>query len=224
MIKTIFHGSDHVVDQPVFHGGRPNNDYGHGFYCTEYCDLAKEWAVSREHDGFANAYQLDLIGLSILNLNREHPLISWLAVLLANRTFALDSPLSQEAHSYILREFAADLSPYDIVIGYRADDSYFSFAQDFLNNTISYEQLSYAMHLGHLGEQFVIKSKKAYARLQFLEAFPVSRKEYLARKELRDQTVQNAYFHSDRIGYHRGELYVTEILDKEMKKNDPRLR
>ena len=31
---------------------------------------------------------------------------------------------------------------YDVIIGYRADDSYFAFAQDFLNNAISLNTLN----------------------------------------------------------------------------------
>ena len=45
MIKTIYHGSDHVIQHPVFHGGKRNNDYGYGFYCTESKEMAMEWAV-----------------------------------------------------------------------------------------------------------------------------------------------------------------------------------
>ncbi|MBR2627880.1 MAG: DUF3990 domain-containing protein, partial [Peptococcaceae bacterium] len=39
------------------------------------------------------------------------------------------------------------------MIGYRADDSYFSFANAFLNNTLSLRQLEKAMMLGKHGEQ-----------------------------------------------------------------------
>ena len=42
-----------------------------------------------------------------------------------------------------------------MIIGYRADDSYFSFANAFLNNTLSLEQLKEAMYLGKLGEQVI---------------------------------------------------------------------
>ncbi len=46
MKKTLYHGSDHIISTPQFHGGKPHNDYGYGFYCTESCEMAKEWAVS----------------------------------------------------------------------------------------------------------------------------------------------------------------------------------
>ncbi len=42
-------------------------------------------------------------------------------VLLENRTFSLDTPLSKEAYSYLTREFHIDLGRKDLVIGYRAD-------------------------------------------------------------------------------------------------------
>ena len=54
-------------------------------------------------------------------------------------------------YDHLSQEFAIDYHSYDIIKGYRADDSYFSFAQDFLNGTISVSQLSDAMKLGDLG-------------------------------------------------------------------------
>ena len=53
MQKTIFHGSEQIIKKPRFHSGNPHNDYGYGFYCTESEELAIEWAVTREHDGYA---------------------------------------------------------------------------------------------------------------------------------------------------------------------------
>ena len=43
------------------------------------------------------------------------------------------------------------------MIGYRADDSYFRFAKDFINNTISIQKLAKAMELGMLGTQYIIQ-------------------------------------------------------------------
>lgn len=220
--RTIFHGSEQIIKKPHFHGGNPHNDYG--FYCTESEALAMEWAVTREHDGYSNAYRICTDELRVLELNKDCSLMNWMAILLKNRTFNLDSALSRSAFRYILDNFLIDLEPYDILTGYRADDSYFSFAQDFLNNTISYEQLGWAMRLGYLGDQFVIRSRAAFSRLEFLHAAPALREKWLPGKELRDQTARNMYLHSDRMGFHHGELYIIEMLDKEMKNDDPRLR
>ena len=56
----IYHGSEHVVESPQFGLGKPHNDYGPGFYCTAHEDMAKEWAVGFDHDGFANRYAFDI--------------------------------------------------------------------------------------------------------------------------------------------------------------------
>lgn len=90
--------------------------------------------------------------------------LRWLSVLLQNRMFSLTAPLDEEAGEYIVRNFSVDISKYDMITGYRADDSYFSFAQDFLNGTISYRQLFNAMHLGKLGMQYVLKNSRAFER------------------------------------------------------------
>ena len=36
-----------------------------------------------------------------------------------------------------MEKYNIDISEYDLIIGYRADDSYFRFAEDFLNNSIN---------------------------------------------------------------------------------------
>ena len=42
-----------------------------------------------------------------------------------------------EEREYILKNFSIDLTKVDVIIGYRADDSYFSFARDFVKNSIT---------------------------------------------------------------------------------------
>ena len=49
--KIIYHGSHNIIETPTFGVGSPNNDYGLGFYCTEYVDLAKEWACDQLSGG-----------------------------------------------------------------------------------------------------------------------------------------------------------------------------
>ena len=53
----IYHGSSEIVKQPVYGKGKPYNDYGIGFYCTEHLELAKEWACTKNIDGFVNEYE-----------------------------------------------------------------------------------------------------------------------------------------------------------------------
>ena len=143
MIRELYHGSSNVIDKPLFGYGRPYNDYGLGFYCTDSLEMAKEWGVGKNQDGYANCYEIDCDGLRILDLNApEYCILHWLTVLLQNREFDIPSGLALEAKEYMLAHFAVDYESYDAIIGYRADDSYFSFAQDFINGTISARCLS----------------------------------------------------------------------------------
>lgn len=48
MKKILYHGSEKIIEKPVYGFGKAYNDYGLGFYCTEELDMAKEWGVSRE--------------------------------------------------------------------------------------------------------------------------------------------------------------------------------
>lgn len=225
MKKTIYHGSDHVIEEPKFGFGKPYNDYGIGFYCTENPNMAKEWGVGANHDGYANQYELECDGLKILNLNdRQYGLLHWLAILLENRNFDASTPLAAEARAYLLKTFHLDYQSADVIVGYRADDSYFSFASDFINGAISYRQLGNAMRLGKLGQQIVLKSEEAFGQLHFTGYELASTQEWYKKKLFRDRTARSQYFDLERNHRQHGDLYITAILDEEMKPNDPRLR
>lgn len=225
MIKKLYHGSSNIIERPLFGYGKPYNDYGLGFYCTDSLEMAKEWGVDRERNGYANCYEIDCEGLRILNLNApEYCILHWLAVLLKNREFDVPSALALEAKEYLLTNFAVDYESYDAIVGYRADDSYFSFAQDFINGTISYRQLNNAMHLGKLGQQFVLKSELTFDRIQFIGSEIAESDEWYAKKMLRDKTARREYFNVERNKRQRGDLYITQIMDEEMTSNDSRLR
>lgn len=151
----IYHGSPQIVKHPGLGKGKPYNDYGQGFYCTESLDLAKEWACPTRKDGFANKYTMNTEGLSLLHLSGgSYHILNWLALLLKNRTFDLSAALALQAREYIIQTFMPDLSGKDYIIGYRADDSYFSFAEDFVSGVLSLRDLSEAMRLGALGSKW----------------------------------------------------------------------
>ncbi|MQN01166.1 MAG: DUF3990 domain-containing protein [Lachnospiraceae bacterium] len=225
MIRKLYHGSENIIEKPIFGFGKKYNDYGLGFYCTDSIEMAKEWGVSEDHDGYANCYELECDGLKILNLNdSSYCILHWLSILLENREFDVPSGLALDAKKYILSNFYLDYKKYDAIIGYRADDSYFSFAQDFINGTISYRQLNNAMHLGKLGLQFVLKSKKAFDRICYTGFEVADKEEYYSKKKHRDSNARREYFDIERNRRRRGDIYITQILDEEMKPDDNRLR
>ncbi|MCH5342738.1 MAG: DUF3990 domain-containing protein [Acetatifactor sp.] len=199
--------------------------YGLGFYCTRDIEMAKEWSCGEDHDGFANEYEINMDGLKVLNLNApEFTILHWLTVLLKNRSFRLTNPIAKDAREYLLENFLVNTEDYDVIIGYRADDSYFSFAEDFLNNAISVKKLEKAMRLGNLGEQVVLMSEKAFSRIQFVDAVEADRAKYYVLKSKRDKAARAEYLNSDRRpSYRLDELYMLDIMRQGVKPDDPRL-
>lgn len=163
MEKMIYHGSDHIIEHPEFGYGKTYNDYGTGFYCTENPNMAKEWGVGIDHNGYANQYKITCDGLSIFDLNAsKYTMLHWLTILLENREFDTSTPLAAESKEYLLTTFHTDYKAADIIVGYRADDSYFSFASDFINGAISYRQLCNAMRLGKLGSTVCTQKRGSF--------------------------------------------------------------
>lgn len=219
---TIYHGSNQIVEIPTFGAGRKNNDFGPGFYCTENSNLAKEWAVSSLRNGFSNRYTLDTEYLNILRLNSpDYTILNWIAVLVEHRLFSIRTPVARRAKQYLIEHFGINVNAFDLIIGYRADDSYFDFAEAFLNNAITVEQLSRAMLLGKLGEQIVVKSKFAYSRLQY-EGFEIAEKEtyYVLRKARNDEAGQK---YLDILEEESDGLYIRDIIRGGIVNDDPRI-
>lgn len=191
---VLFHGSDIIVERPLFGKGSPFNDYGLGFYCTKEIDLAREWACTEAKDGFVNKYNCSLDGLRVLHLNDgNYSILNWLAILLENRHFDLSTPVAAQAKLFMLDNYLPDYRDYDVIIGYRADDSYFSFARAFLSNGITLEQLGRAMTLGKLGEQVVIRSRAAFNTLRFIDAESVNSDVFYPKRMSRDRQARNDY-------------------------------
>ena len=221
----LYHGSKDIIEKPIYGQGKKYNDYGLGFYCTDNIELAKDWGTSFERSGYANRYQIDCTELKILDLNDDkYCILHWLAILLSNREFDTPAGLALEAKEFLKKNFMLDYKEYDIIKGYRADDSYFSFAQDFINGTISYRQLNNAMYLGKLGIQYVLKSKEAFNRIVFDGYEEAEYKEWYAKKMKRDKSARREYFDVERNRRQRGDIYITQILDEEMSPDDKRLR
>ena len=220
----LFHGSKDIIRKPVYGYGKVYNDYGQGFYCTEHKELAGEWACGFNTDGYINKYSLDCGNLNYLDIKTtEYPVLNWLALLLRFRMAAIDTPVMKTAKEYICEKYFVDISGYDILRGYRADDSYFSFARAFISNSISLEQLSVVMQLGDLGEQVVLKSPKAFEHLRYLGYEAVLSTEYYTRKKYRDIAARKKYL-KILEDYDKDGIYVSQLISGKVGEDDERLR
>ncbi len=221
---VIYHGSENIISTPIYGRGSNANDYGRGFYCTESIEVAKEWACKRNTDGFVNAYELDLKGISVCNLNDDkYHILNWLALLTKYRGYWQRKSLGEEAKNYLQEHYLIDISGFDIVIGYRADDSYFSFAQDFIMGTISLQKLSNAMHLGKLGEQVVLKSERAFNMVKHAGFEEVSAEEYYVKKVTRDNRARQEYSELKSSLYSSDEIFMIDILRGSVKEDELRI-
>lgn len=162
-VITVYHGSPNKTFTPQYGLGDDKHDYGKGFYTTQHEQLAKEWAVCLGNDGYLHTYNLDLTGLAVLNFDELSPLC-WLAELMKHRDADTSARYKRFAPEFI-RKFGVNTNGYDIIIGWRADSSYFQVAKRFVRNEFDYELISNLLKLGDLKQQICIKSEKAYAQL-----------------------------------------------------------
>ncbi len=212
-IITLYHGSEFVVDKVKYGYGKKNNDYGLGFYCTENIELAKEWAVDINHDGYANVYEINLDGLKILDLSSsEYNTLHWITILLENRVFNVKNEIAYIGRKYLLENYKIDISSYDIIIGYRADDSYFTFAQSFLNNTISLRRLSEALKYGDLGMQTVLISKEAIERIKYIDSIKSNADIYYPLRLKRNEFARRKFLLNKSGDIQTDDLFLSDIM------------
>ncbi|MBP3338262.1 MAG: DUF3990 domain-containing protein [Lachnospiraceae bacterium] len=222
---TLYHGSGKIINKPVYGVGNVYNDYGQGFYCTQVLELAKEWACTEEMDGYANKYVLNTDGLSILDMsNGDYNILNWLAILLENRTFKIGGDIAIAAKEYLQKNFRVVYEKYDIIKGYRADDSYFSFATAFINNSLSLASLEKAMYLGELGEQIVLKSRRAFEQIEFEGHMPAKKEIYYPKKLARDTKAREAYKQEKTSIDIVNDVFIMDIIREGWKNDDNRIQ
>ena len=221
----IYHGSRMIIKKPIFGEGNPRNDYGLGFYCTHEIELAKEWACTDENSGYANHYELDISNLSVMRLSgADFNILNWIAILLNNRSCRISNDVAAEGKRYLLDKFLPDTQNTDVIIGYRANDSYFAFANAFLNNTLSLAQLEKAMYLGKLGDQTMLKSKSSFENIRFIRSEVADREIYYPKKSARDKEARAAFRKEREAQRVADSIYLMDILRERWENDDARIR
>jgi len=221
-ILTLYHGAKDVVSAPTLGQARPHKDFGPGFYVTPHRDFAAEWACRGGRDGVVCAYKLDDTGLGVLDLtDGTHGLLLWVALLLAHRRFDLKRPVVSACHDYLLERFMPSLDGVDLVRGYRADDSRFSYVRAFVENSLPLAALGEAVRLGGPGEQVALVSEAALSRLAYEGCHKVSAAEHYPRSVERDRSARRAFWRlASGAGMDPDALDILDILRKEMGPDD----
>lgn len=192
----LYHGNRSETLEPGYDVGDKDNDYGSGFYTTPERELGMEWAMSsysKGDKGYLHTFTLDLNGLKVLNLV-ELSSLHWVAELFYNRYWnEEDREAYKDIIDAFIKKYKLNTKVYDVIVGYRADDSYFTYAEDFVRGAIYKETLEKALRNGQLGIQVFIKSKKAFSHLSRVGIPEVVPDSYKIKYERRRKAANNQY-------------------------------
>ena len=171
-MTKVYHGSDHIIKNPVYMGGKEDNDYGNGFYTTEYEDRARSWAGLNgiPETSYVNIYHLNIDNLKVMDLN-DHGVLAWIAEVVAHRGISDEN--ASIVGTRLVELYKPDTNHIDIIKGYRADDSYTQVIEAFLLNQINLFEVERLFYKGSLGNQVFLKSEKAFKNIQWTDAYSV---------------------------------------------------
>lgn len=211
----FYYGADRLVIKPEYNKGNPSNDYGLGFYLTKNKELARLWASKNPNGGYLIEYEVDVSNLKILHLAtiENEDVLTWLSILISHRFSKEERETNKENIKWLEDNYPFDIGDYDVIVGYRADDSYFDYSRDFVKNELSLEILKDAMRQGNLGTQFVLISKKAFECIKYVKSERVAHSgEY---QEFRAKT-KSQYFKMKKSD----DIYNTFLRDIMRRKNN----
>ena len=185
---TVFHGSLSKETAPEYGRGKSYHDYGNGFYTSEDKVLANEWAVSLStgENGYCHAFSLDMTGLHRLSTDAAEDVLSWMAILMKHRP-GTDTRRWDLIQKRFIEKYYIDVDSYDVIIGYRANDSYLAIAKQFARGEVGVGILGRLLKLGSFGVQVCVKSRLAYSRLRYLGSSEVDYEQYHAQFVSRDE-------------------------------------
>ncbi len=155
MIK-VYHGSSVAVTDPQIQHGRPDADFGLGFYVTDDYEMAEKWAC-RKKTSIINVYELDIEKLRAHSFKLDD---EWLDFVINNRNKRFSN---------------SDFDDYDLLIGATADDRMFSTIEQYENGFISSDTAIKALNSMQIGNQMCIKNQESIDNcLHFTRAIVLS--------------------------------------------------
>ena len=147
----VYHGSFEEVKNPSLEKGRPDADFGIGFYVTPDLAMAEKWA-SRKRKAVINEYILDTSKLDsyLFSLDKE-----WLDFVIQNRNECVTD------HSY---------DKDDLLIGATADDKLYATIEQYESGFISTEIAIEVLNCLKIGQQVCICTRKGLNHLHFIRS------------------------------------------------------
>lgn len=148
--------------------------------------------------GWLHLYELDLSGLSVLNFEEieKQRAFYWVTELLQHRES--DDEESRGVYyddykAYLMKHFALCSCSYDVVAGWRADDSYFRIVSSLLSDDLNIHLLEHSLRVGQLGIQYCCRSEKSFEHLKIAAEAQEVLVEYRERYLRRDRAGRKAF-------------------------------
>lgn len=204
--KLLFHGAKDVINLPLdFKYSKEKNDFGRGFYLGENFEQASTYIAnsSSKYVYSFSLYDQDLI-IEKFNVDTE-----WMLAIAYYRGW-----LAQYKHNEIIDNIIKKVENADVIIAPIADNRMFDLISEFVDGTITNEQCEHALAATNLGNQYVIKTKKALEKLEFIKLFFLAgkEKETYKNKRLENNNINLNKVKVARIEYRGKGQYIDELL------------
>lgn len=204
--KLLFHGAKSVIEGSLnVHIGRPNNDFGQGFYTGESYDQAVSFITGFEK---SSVYFLDFESHN-LKCKRYEVNQEWMMTIAYYR-----GALNEYKDHAKVKKLVEESRTCDYMIAPIADNRMFQIINSFIMGEITDEQCKHCLAATNLGSQYVFISDQAVEQIKLVERCYISDNEKEYYKNIRSS---EAKLGSDkvklaRIQYRGKGQYIDEIL------------
>ena len=151
--RILYHGSNQIVEFPEIRTAKYNKDFYFGFYCTIFPEQASRWATRYTGTGFVNEY--------IFTPNDSLKILFF-------------PEMSEEWLDFIASCRLGNPHDYDIVEGPMANDTIFSYVQDFVDGKITRAAFWELAKFKKPTHQISFHTAKALSALKFLKGYEVN--------------------------------------------------
>lgn len=204
--KTLlFHGSKKGLKEIVADGSRANCDFGTGFYLGERFDSAASFVFANEGSS-VYAFSFDPKGLKGVEFECD---LEWMLLVCAFR-----GTLGQFANHPRVKQAMKTIAEADYIKAPIADNRMFFVMDAFAKGDMTDVEAIHCLSASSLGEQTVIKTKKAIKRLVFVERFYLcqgERKRFAMEAEERSKLIETKLKYAKREFRGEGQ-YIDELL------------
>lgn len=204
--KLLFHGAKGRIEGDLsVRFGRPNNDFGPGFYTGESFEQAISF-VSGFEKSSVFLLDFDNSGLRCRQyaVNQE-----WMMTIALYR-----GALSRYREHPAIRRLQEQSRDCDYIVSPIADNRMFQIIHSFIEGEITDEQCKHCLAATNLGAQYVFVSDRAIEQVKIIERCYISgsEKEYYQQMRSSDAKLGDDKVKLARIQYRGRGKYIDEIL------------